>query len=93
MRLTDVLEKIDVQAKQLEAIGFKGDMLFTSMQQFIDKTIFRLDASQMNEDEVTTIKSFHDPKVLKLILDKYRELKASDASDDINKALVEFTKK
>lgn len=95
MKLQEFLEKINAQAKQLEMIGFKEDTLFTSMQQFVDKAIFRLDASGMNEDVVKVIKSFHEPKVLKVALEKYREMLSNGSINDADaedKLLKEISK-
>lgn len=95
MKLTDFLEKINAQAKQLEMIGFKDDVLFTSMQQFVDKMIFKLVPDEMNDEEVSIVKNFHDPKAMKKALTEYRNM-ISDGSinaSDACQKLVEAIKK
>lgn len=93
MKLTDFLEKVNAQAKQLEMIGFKDDILFTSMQQFVDKLIFKLVPDEMNEEEVNVVKSFHDPKLMKKALNEYRNMvqngsiNASDACQKLVEAI------
>ncbi|MDO4941119.1 MAG: hypothetical protein Q4E33_05465 [Erysipelotrichaceae bacterium] len=77
MRLNDFMEKIDQQAKQMEMIGFKGDVLFTSIQQFVDKQIFKLTTGEMNDDEKKVIESLHDKAKTKNALEKYRSMKNS----------------
>lgn len=86
MRLTDFMEKADSQAKQLEMIGFKGSVLFTSMQQFIDKMIFKLTTEEMTENEAKVAKALHDQKAFEVALNKYRELKALGDVDPVKLA-------
>lgn len=86
MRLTDFMEKADGQAKQLEMIGFKGSVLFTSMQQFIDKMIFKLTTEEMTENEAKVAKALHDQKAFEVALNKYRELKALGDVDPVKLA-------
>lgn len=86
MRLTDFMEKADNQAKQLEMIGFKGSVLFTSMQQFIDKMIFKLTTEEMTENEAKVAKALHDQKAFEVALNKYRELKALGDVDPVKLA-------
>lgn len=95
MKLIDFIEKIDVQAKQLEMIGFKGDVLFTSMKQFVDKMIFKLVPDEMDEEQVKLVNSLRDSAYLKKVLDTYREIKNSGVlnSDNANSILDEELKK
>lgn len=83
MRIVEFMSKVDAQAKQLEAIGFKGDVLFTSMQQFVDKQIFKLTTDEMNDDEKKVVESLHDKANIEVALNKYREaLKANKNSPE-----------
>lgn len=77
MRLNDFLEKINSQAKQLEMIGFKDDVLYTSIQQFVDKQIFKLTTDEMNDDEKKIVNSLHEKANIKNALEKYRTMLAS----------------
>lgn len=77
MRLTDFMEKINQQAKQMEMIGFKDDVLFTSIQQFVDKQIFKLTTNEMNDDEKKVINSLHEKANIKNALEKYRSMQSS----------------
>lgn len=86
MRLTEFMEKADNQAKQLEMIGFKGSVLFNSMQQFIDKMIFKLNSEEMTENEIKVINALHNQKAFEVALNKYRELKTLGNIDSIQLA-------
>lgn len=95
MKLIDFIEKVDAQAKQLEMIGFKDDILFTSMKQFIDKMIFKLVPDEMDEAQVKLVKSLADSTNFKKVLNAYRELKNSGVlnADNANSILDEELKK
>lgn len=94
MRLYDFMEKIDSQARQLEMIGIKGDTMFTSIKQSIEKQIFKTVTTDMSEDEVKVMNSFHDLDAFKKALPRFRELAASGIShDEISETLAkEFVK-
>ena len=83
------MEKIDAQATQLEAIGIKGDTMFNSIKQSVEKLIFRTDRMDMDEKETKTLEAFHDLNNLKSALLTYRAALSSNKSkEEISEAIT-----